>query len=190
MITVRNVSAILAAVALIGAAAGTGYSVDSAASNVSAKVAFLGIGSKTAGFPDLSGTARLSPTDPQQIDLDVRIDARALTAPDKTTRDRLRGEKFFWVEKYPTVRFQGNRMVLRDGRSGTVQGSLTARGVTKPVTLAISFDSPPASIRPGAPITLTGSTKINRHDFGMKSYSLIVGKTVDITLKARLRPAG
>ena len=179
-----------AALSLSAAAAGTSYTVDSAGSNVSAKVAFLGIGSKTAGFPDLSGTARLSPSDPQQIDLDVKIDARALTAPDKTTRERLKGEKFFWVEKYPTVRFQGSRMVLKDGMTGTVQGTLTARGVAKPVTLAIAFDSPPAKAKPGEVITLTGTTRINRYDFGMKSYSLIVGKTVNITLKARLRPAG
>lgn len=179
-----------AALSLTAAAAGTSYTVDSAGSNVSAKVAFLGIGSKTAGFPDLSGTARLSPSDPQQIDLDVKIDARALTATDKSTRERLKGEKFFWVEKYPTVRFQGNRMVLKDGKNGTVQGQLTARGVTRPVTLTINFDSPPASAKPGSAITLTGNTTINRYDFGMKSYSLVVGKTVNITLKARLRPAG
>lgn len=179
-----------AALSLTAAAAGTSYTVDSAGSKVSAKVAFLGLGSKTADFPDLSGTARLSPSDPQQIDLDVKIDARALTAPDKSTRERLKGEKFFWVEKYPTVRFQGSRMVLKDGKSGTVQGQLTARGVTKPVTLKITFDSPPASAKPGAAITLTGNTTINRYDFGMKSYSLVVGKTVNITLKARLRPAG
>jgi polyisoprenoid-binding protein YceI len=190
MIIGRTALALFSAIALVGAAAGTSYTVDSASSNVSAKVAFLGIGSKTAGFPDLSGTARLSPSDPQQIDLDVKINARALTAPDKTTRERLKGDKFFWVEKYPTVRFQGSRMVLKDGKSGTVQGSLTARGVTKPVTLAITFDSPPAKAKPGEAIALTGRTKINRYDFGMKSYSLIVGKTVNITLKARLRPVG
>ena len=180
----------LAVAMVLGAAtpSATGYVVDSSGSNVSARVAFLGIGSKTAGFPDLSGTARLSRGDPEQIDLDVKIDARTLTAPDRTTRERLKGEKFFWVERYPTVRFQGSRMVLKDGRSGTVQGSLTARGVTKPVTLAISFDTPPANAKPGTPITLSGETTINRFDFGMKSYSLVVGKKVTIKLKARLRP--
>lgn len=182
-----------AAACLLGAAspAATRYVVDDAASSVSARVAFFGLGSKTAGFPDLSGTARLSTADPQQIDLDVSIDARTLTAPDKTTRERLRGERFFWVEKYPTVRFQGNRMVLRpDGRNGTVQGRLTARGVTKPVTLTIAFDKPPATIGPNSPITLTGETRIDRYDFGMKSYSLIVGRNVTIKLEARLRPTG
>ncbi|WP_284124940.1 YceI family protein [Parerythrobacter aestuarii] len=181
----------LAALALGAAApAPTRYVVDSAGSSVSAKVAFLGVGSKTAGFPEMSGTARLSPADPKQIDLDVSINARTLTASDKLTAERLKGEKFFWVEKYPTVRFKGSRMTLGDGRNGTVDGMLTARGVSKPVTLSIAFDTPPASASAGEPITLTGQTTINRYDFGMKSYSLIVGKKVTIQLKARLRPKG
>lgn len=170
------------------APAGTTYSVDAAASSVSAKVPFFGIGSRSAGFPDLAGTIRLSPSDQRQIDLDVRLNARSLTAPDSLTLSRLRGEKFFWVEKYPTVRFQGRRMTLSTDRSGTVEGTLTARGVSQPVTLQVTFDTPPASAAPGQPITLTGETRINRRDFGMTAYSLIVGKTVTIKLKAKLRP--
>ena len=174
----------------LGAAAPTGttYAVDAAASSVSARVPFFGIGSRSAGFPDLAGTIRLSPSDPRQIDLDVRLNARSLTAPDSLTLSRLRGEKFFWVEKYPTVRFQGRRMTLRTDRSGTVEGTLTARGVSQPVTLQVTFDTPPANAAPGQPITLTGETRIKRRDFGMTAYSLIVGKTVTIKLKAKLRP--
>ena len=155
---------------------------------MSARVPFLGIGSRSAGFPDLAGTIRLSANDPQRIDLDVRLNARALTAPDSATLKRLRGEKFFWVEKYPTVRFQGRRMTLNTDRSGTVEGTLTARGISKPVTLQVTFDQPPGKAAPGQPITLTGKTQINRRDFGMKAYSLVVGKTVTIQLKAKLRP--
>lgn len=168
--------------------AGKTYVVDSAASSLSAKVPFLGIGSKSAGFPKMSGTIRLGAADPERIDLDVTIDARSLTASDKLTADRLRGEKFFWVEKYPSVRFVGQRMDLTTDRRGTVKGTLTARGVSKPVTLEVTFDQPPASVTPNQPITLTGETVINRRDFGMTSYSLIVGKMVTIQLKAKLRP--
>lgn len=164
------------------------YVVDSAGSNVSAKVGFFGIGSKTAGFPDVSGTAQIAPDRLDTLALDVSIDARALTAPDKLTLDRLRGEKFFWVEKYPTVRFVGNTLKMSGSRTGTVAGKLTARGVTQPVTLAVTFNTPPGDARTGRPITITGTTTINRRDFGMKSYSLIVGKKVTITLKAKMVP--
>jgi polyisoprenoid-binding protein YceI len=181
----------LAAAALVLAGNGPAslsYAVDSAASSVSAKVAFLGLGSKTAGFPQMSGKVRLTPDRPDQIDLDVTLDARALTAPDKVTLGRLRGEKFFWVDRYPTVRFVGESMALTSDRKGTIQGELTARGVTRPVTLAVTFDKPPLSAGRGEAITLTGVTTIDRRRFGMTAYSLVVGKQVIITLKARMVP--
>lgn len=178
-----------AALALGGnAAPGLTYVVDSAASSVSAKVGFLGLGSKTAGFPQMSGTVRLTPDRPDKIDLDVSLDARALTAPDKVTLGRLRGEKFFWVDRYPTVRFVGERMNLTSSRSGTIDGALTARGVTQPVRLAVTFDKAPLTAGRRDPITLTGTTTIDRRKFGMTAYSLVVGKNVSITLKARMVP--
>ena len=71
---------------------------------------------------------------------------------------------------------------------GSVDGDLTARGVTRPVTLDVSFDMPPAEAAPDDIIILTGTTRINRYDFGMKSYRLIVGKYVNIELRARMVP--
>jgi polyisoprenoid-binding protein YceI len=136
----------------------------------------------------MSGTVAITPDRPQDLALDVTLDARAITAPDKLTLSRLRGEKFFWVEKYPTVRFKGEKLKLNGARKGTVDGKLTARGVTRPVTLAVSFDKDPATLKPGQAITISGSTKIDRRDFGMTSYSLIVGKTVAISLKALMIP--
>lgn len=185
----RSALALLAAL-MLGAATPTGqlYSVDGAASSLSAKVPFFGIGSRSAGFPAVSGSIRLDHAHPKEISLDVTIDARALTAPDKLTLSRLRGEKFFWVEKYPAVRFVGREISFTSPTTGNVNGELTARGVTQPVTLQVAFDHPPMQSLPGEAITLTGETKINRYDFEMKSYRLIVGKWVNIQLKARLVP--
>lgn len=173
---------------LTGATSLQQYSVDPEGSAVSAKVAFLGIGSKTARFPSMSGSVAIAPDRLKDLKLDVSLDARALTASDKLTTDRLRGEKFFWVSKYPTVRFRGDTLTMAGARSGSVKGQLTARGVTRPVVLNVTFDKAPASVNPDEAITLTGVTTINRRDFGMKSYSLIVGKKVTINLRARLVP--
>lgn len=189
MTSLRAFLLTLLAVVLIGASpAGQVYAVDSAQSGLNAKVGFFGIGSKTAGFPQISGTLRLDRANSETIDLDVVIDAKALTAPDNLTLSRLKGEKFFWVEKYPEVRFVGREMKLATETTGIVDGELTARGVSQPVTLEVSFDKPPALLAEGEAITLSGKTRINRRDFGMKSYSIIVGKMVDIELRARLVP--
>ena len=184
----RWIGAIAIMLLLTAAALPQNYSVDPASSAVSAKVGFLGIGSKTASFPKMSGTATISPERLQDMTIDITLDARALTAPDRVTLGRLRGKKFFWVERYPTVRFAGKGLTLTGEKSGQVAGKLTARGITKPVVFSVNFAKPLASVKPGDAITISGKTKIDRRDFGMTSYGLIVGKNVDIGLTMRMVP--
>ncbi len=163
------------------------YTLDAAASNVSAKVPFFGLASKTARFPRMEGAVTIVPGAPEQAVIDVTFDATAIEAPDSITLARLRGDKFFWVEKYPTIRFLGRSLKLSSATRGTVAGDLTARGVTRPATLAVTFDADPVA-QAGKPVSFTGTTTIDRRQFGMKSYQLIVGNQVDITLRARMVP--
>ena len=164
------------------------YTLDAQASAVSAKVAFFGLASKTAGFPSMSGRVTIVPDRPSEALVDVAIDATRLVAPDKVTQKRLRGEKFFWVEKYPTVHFVGHRLVMRDATHGSVDGKLTARGVTRDEELFVTFDQPPNDAPRGEAITLNGEMQIDRRDYGMTAYRFIVGKQVTIKLTARMVP--
>jgi polyisoprenoid-binding protein YceI len=163
------------------------YTLDASASNVSAKVPFFGLASKTARFPKMEGAVTIVPGAPERAVIDVTFDATAIEAPDNVTLARLRGEKFFWVEKYPTVRFVGRSLKMTSATRGTVAGDLTARGVTQPQTLTVTFDADPLA-QVGKPVSFTGTTTIDRRQYGMKSYQLVVGNKVDITLKARMVP--
>jgi polyisoprenoid-binding protein YceI len=179
---------LLAALCLANAASGPQrYTLDSSASSVSAKVPFFGLASKTARFPRMEGAVTIVPGAPEKAVIDVSFDATAIQAPDSVTLARLKGDKFFWVEKYPTIRFIGRSLKFATATRGTVAGELTARGVTRPATLAVTFDADPTA-RVGKPISFTGTTTIDRRQFGMKSYQLVVGNKVDITLKARMVP--
>jgi polyisoprenoid-binding protein YceI len=163
------------------------YTLDASASNVSAKVPFFGLASKTAHFPRMEGAVTIVPGAPERAVIDVTFDASAIEAPDNLTLERLRGEQFFWVEKYPDIRFVGRALKLSSPTRGTVSGELTARGITRPQTLAVTFDADPLALV-GKPVSFTGTTTIDRRQFGMKSYQLLVGNKVDITLKARMVP--
>src|ERR1043166_6144445 len=132
------------------------YTIDPVGSDVSAKVAFFGLASKTAHFPQLSGGITLAPATPGAIDLTVTLDARALTAPDTVTLGRLKSAKFFWVDRYPTVAFHGTRLTLSGPSTGTVEGEITARGVTRPATLAVVFASPPGAATGREAMLITG----------------------------------
>lgn len=163
------------------------YTLDASASSVSAQVPFFGLASKTAKFPRMQGAVTIVPGAPEKAVIDVTFDATAIEAPDPVTLARLRGEKFFWVEKYPDIRFVGRSLKLTSATRGTVAGELTARGVTRPATLNVAFDVDPIA-QSGKPVSFTGTTTIDRRQFGMKAYQLIVGNKVDITLKARMVP--
>ena len=164
------------------------YTIDASASDVSAKVPFFGLSSKTARFPEMEGAVVIVPEKPEAARIDVTFDATALEAPDSVTLGRLKGEKFFWVEKYPQVRFVGDTLTLTSATKGTVKGQLTARGVTQPAVLDLEFDTPPLTAAPGQAISFTGETTIDRRKYGMTSYQVIVGNKVKITLRAKMRP--
>ncbi len=163
------------------------YTLDASASNVAAKVPFFGLASKTAKFPRMEGAVMIVPGAPEKAVIDVTFDATAIQAPDSVTLARLRGSKFFWVDKYPSIHFVGRALKLSSTTRGTVEGQLTARGVTKPASLAVTFDADPIAMA-GKPVSFTGTTTIDRRQFGMTSYQFIVGNKVDITLKARMVP--
>lgn len=182
----------LALVILLGATASAPpayrYRLDAPGSQVSARVAYFGVGHKTVRFPVMRGALRLVPERTEAIDLDVELDARALDAGGKTDSDYLKGKAFFDVANHPVVRFSGNRMTMTGETTARVDGRITARGVTRPAVLTVTFAQPPARASGRDPIALTATTAINRRDFGMTSFGLIVGKTVKITIRARLVP--
>lgn len=165
------------------------YAVDPA-SSARARVSFFGVTSKEAGFPAVSGSVAIDPGDPGRIAINVTLDAAALTAGDGLTRDRLKGPSFFDVARTREVRFVGGQMRLSDPRHASVDGILTARGVSRPVTLDVTFSQPVGQSGAQSPLHLTGRTTIDRTDFGMTGYRLIVGRKVTVELDILLRPQG
>lgn len=164
------------------------YQLDSSNSQVAAKVGVMGLASRTARFPKMTGGIQLSPERLETINLDVTLDARALIASDETTTRQLRGPKFFDVERHPTVRFAGQRMTMTSPTTARIEGTISARGVTRPTLLGVTFAQPPAKATGREPIALTASGTIDRREFGMTSYSMFVGKKVTITINARMVP--
>ena len=179
---------LFAALLAANTSAPVNYRLDEANSLLSAKVPFFGLSSKTATFPKVRGTATIVGNDPSKAEIDVTWDATAITAPDTVTLNRLKGEKFFWVEQYPSIRFVGRSLRMTSATEGSMTGRLTARGVTRDQTLRVKFDRNPLTAGANAPINFTATAKIDRRNYGMKSFQLIVGNKVDINLRARIVP--
>lgn len=165
------------------------YRIDAQHSDVHARVGFFGIASKTARFPAISGGIELDPAHLESVKLDVTLDATALEAGDSVTLTRLKGPDFFDVEHHPQVRFVGRSMTMTGPVTAVVSGDLTAKGVTRPTTLAVSFTAPPAKASGREAIRLSGRARIDRTEFGMTAYHLIVAKSVTISIDTQMVPA-
>lgn len=163
------------------------YVVDDSRSAVEARVPFLGLAHRTARFPDMSGTISFAIDDYEAVDMNFVVDARTLTTGDSQTA-RLRGRHFFDVARHPTVSFTGHHIRFTSTRTAQVTGEMTARGVTRPASVAVTFSSPPMDSGGTMPLTVEATTRIDRRQFGMTAFPLIIGNDVDVTIHARVVP--
>ena len=85
----------------------------------------------------------------------------------------LKGKDFFEVDAFPTAVYESTRVEITEaGKKARVTGTLTMRGVTKPVTLDVTLNKigqNPYSNKKTAGFSAT--TFIKRSDFGI-SYAL------------------
>ncbi|MBN8818475.1 MAG: YceI family protein [Sphingomonas sp.] len=164
------------------------FVLDPAHSDIRASVAFLGIGSQTARFPSASGKAVLDPGNIEAMQLDMLIDARAVTAGDRATTAMLRGPSFFDVAHYPALHFVGEHFAMTGEKTALLTGHVTARGVTRPASVTVAFTAPPMNAAAGEPLRLTATMAINRDDFGMTAYHILIGRHVTINIQAMMVP--
>ena len=111
-------------------------------------------------------------------------------------RDKdLRSKRFFDVETYPTLTFNGTAITEVTGGSGKIKGLLTMHGVTREIVLDAQYlgsaKDPWGNQRYG----FHAETKINRKDFGMawneaiEAGGVLVGDEVEILLDVEAVPA-
>ena len=102
--------------------------------------------------------------------------------------NHIRSADFFEVESHPHLTFRSTG-IRPDGDNFLLDGDLTIRGTTKPVTLKLEVNGFGADPFGGTRSGFSASGEINRHDFGV-SYNgpvpgggVVVSEKVSITLE-------
>jgi polyisoprenoid-binding protein YceI len=144
-------------------------------------------------FTNISGSALFDPSDLSKSSVEVTIEAASLSTREPQRDQHLRSGDFFDVEKYPTLTFRSTRVEPRGQEFFKLTGELTIHGVTKEATFDMEGPTPTVknpwgNVRAG----VTGSTKINRKEFGLvwnavtEGGGIMVGDEVKITIEAEL----
>ena len=145
--------------------------------------------SKVPGnFTKFSGTIVYDPDKPEASSTKVEIDAASINTENEKRDAHLKSEDFFYAEKYPTLTFVSNKVVSAGKGKLTVQGDLTMRGVTKPVTLEVTFLGAGPTFEGEQRAGFEATTKVNRKDFNilwnraLDQGGTLLGDDVDIKI--------
>jgi cytochrome b561/polyisoprenoid-binding protein YceI len=136
-----------------------------------------GAGYSTKGvFKTYKAEVEFDPDMPEQTSIRVALDMKSAATDSADADQTIHSADFFAPARYPSAVFVA-RGAKPDGDGRyVVEGRLTLKGVTKPVTLPFSV-----AIRDGV-AAVRGETRINRLDFGVGPES-VAGMAVDRDVK-------
>jgi polyisoprenoid-binding protein YceI len=142
-----------------GKLAGT-WTLDASRSQVRLRSRSMwGLAAVKGVFGQVSGNGTVSPAG--EVGGTITVEAASVDTKNKKRDDHLRSADFFDVGNHPGITFRVDG--VRPSAEGvTVTGSLTARGLTRPV----SFDAK-VSAFDGGEVWLDAEVQVNRADFGM-----------------------
>jgi len=143
------------------------WKLDAAHSELSFQVRHLAI-SKVRGTFETFDVTVVTSENPAETTIEATVDVASVNTKQEARDNHLRSSDFFLVEEHPTITFnaKGDDIVF-DGDDFTINGHLTLRGVTKPVTLTGEFGGVITDDYGRTKAGVTASTKINRQDFGV-----------------------
>jgi len=172
-----------------GYVAGT-WTLDPAHSEVSFTVRHLAI-SKVRGTFDAFDATVVTAENPEESTLVATIDMNSINTNQKDRDNHLRTSDFFAIDEYPTMEYRSTG-IRQDGDDFLLDGELTLRGVTKPVTLRGEFGGIITDGYGQTKAGASGSAKINRKDFGvnwntaLEGGGFMLGDDVTISIDAQV----
>jgi polyisoprenoid-binding protein YceI len=142
------------------------WKLDPGHSKVSFSIKHLKI-SKVRGTFDTFDVTIVTTEDPKDTTIEAVIDVASVNTGQEARDNHLRSSDFFLADEHPQLTFRSTSISSTGGDDFTVEGNLTLRGVTLPITLkgelgGVATDGY-GQTKAGASV----STTINRQDYGV-----------------------
>ncbi len=129
--------------------------------------------------------------DPTGSSVQVTIDMRSVSSGDQSRDDHLRSADFFDVDHHPTATYRSSAVHV-DGTSGTIDGDLIIKGITRPVRLQMDYLGHATDPWGNERAVFSASSKINREDWGLtwnmllEAGGLLVSKEITLEIEVEL----
>jgi polyisoprenoid-binding protein YceI len=136
-------------------------------------------------FSDVSGTLVLSPQAPSTSKFEIHVPVSTISTTSKTLDDELRGDHWFDSKKFPEIVFSSIGVTVTGQGTAKVAGALTMHGLTRPVTLNVTFHGAGVNaLDKKYTVGFEASGHLKRSDFGINPNVPLIGDGVDLIISA------
>lgn len=167
------------------------WSIDKVHSNVKFSVSHLVVSEVEGSFKNFDGTLETSKADLSDAKINFTVDVNSINTDNDYRDKHLKGDDFFNAEKFPQMKFESTSLKSVGGNKYKLNGNLTIRDVTKPVSFDVTYGGT-ASMSGKQKAGFKAKGSINRFDYNLKwsatteAGGMVVGKEVEITINAEL----
>ncbi|MCP5432817.1 MAG: YceI family protein [Alphaproteobacteria bacterium] len=166
------------------------YAMDPSHTEITFWVSHMGVSNYTGRFNKAAGTLQFDAADPTQSTLEVTIDTASIDVNHQKLTPELAGEKHLNASAYPAITFKATKIEKTSPTTGRVTGDFTMLGVTKPVTLDVTFNG--KITHPMRNMDVMGfSAKgvLKRTDWGYTALTQVVGADVTFGIETEFHKA-
>jgi polyisoprenoid-binding protein YceI len=163
------------------------WDIDPVHSDVSFSVRHMMVSKVRGRFGSITGEITTA-EDVTKSTVTATIDATSIDTNNEQRDNHIRSADFFDVGTHPTWTFNSTGVRVDDG-DFFLDGELTIKGVTRPVTLALEISGFGPDAYGGTRAGFSATNTINRNDFGvdismpLDGGGVVVGEKVTITLE-------
>ena len=171
------------------------WDIDASHSTVGFSVRHMMVSKVRGYFREFAGEL-VTAEDPAQSTVTATIDLGSIDTRQEQRDAHIRSADFFDAENHPQMTFRSTA-VRTDGADWVVEGDLTIKGRTRPVTLALELNGFGPDAYGGFRAGFSAKTEISRKAFGvdidmpMDGGGVVVGDkiTVELEIEAVFRTA-
>lgn len=162
------------------------YVIDSTHTFPRFSYSHMGLSKQILRFDKTTGTVVFD-KEAKEAQVDVTIDMTTVSTGSDVFNDHIQGEDFLDTAQFPTATFKSTKVVFEGDEPVKIEGDLTIKGITKPVTLTVtSFFSGPHPMLKKDAIGANATATIVRSEFNAGKFAPGVSDEVelDIALEA------
>ncbi len=183
MKTLAQLSAVgLLVTAAAAIAAPVTYMIDGSHTFVRFSYNHLGLSNQSSQFNEVTGTVVWDQA-AGTGEVEIVIDTTSVETGFPLFNERIQGEDFFNTAEYPTATFNSTEVVFDGDQPVSIEGELTIKGITRPVTLELThFAAMPHPMLQQDAIGANATTVVQRSDFDAGLHAPNVSDEVTITI--------